>query len=93
MKNKEKNVNYIKQLCSQAIDKVDKAIEKHKRGEPADLDISILLNVRNELVKMQSVTDKSQYSPLYDRFILDWPDQYGLRDFLIYVSNEYMDRT
>ena len=93
MKNKKKYAGYIKQLCSQAIERVDIAIEKHKKGEPADLNISMLLKVRNELVKMQSATDKSKYSPTYGRFILDWPDEYGLINYLLGVSYEYKKRT
>ena len=82
-------VNRVKNLCAGAITRIDEAIEDHKQGKPADLSELMLVKVRAELEKMQSILKPSQYKPSYPRYVLDWEDKHGLVNYLIEVSYQY----
>ena len=76
-------------LCDKAIQRVDLAIAKHEKGEPEDLSVPLLAIVRRELESMREARDMGKFCPGYGRFILDWPDEHGLVDFLLEVEYEY----
>ncbi len=82
-------IERVKNLCAGAIVKVDKAIEDHKNGRPADLSESVLKNVKAELQKMGEILKPSVYRPSYPRLVMDWEDKYGLIDYLTEVSYQY----
>jgi len=83
----------IRELCDEAIAKVDAAIRAHKEARPSDLDEACLLQVRSELVQMRDTLDSSKFRPGYGRFLLDWPDEHGLVAYLIDVAYQYKRRT
>ena len=68
---------------------MDEAVENHKAGKPEDLNLEVLANVRQELEKMAATLDSARYSPSYGRFLLDWPDEHGLVDYLLTAGQEY----
>ena len=79
----------VRQLCADAIERVDRAIDNHRKGEPEDLSITILAKVRLELVKMREALSPVIFQPSFGRFVLDWPDRHGLIQQLTQVSYEY----
>jgi hypothetical protein len=76
-------------VCERALDRVDAALENHRAGRPEDFSVGVLENVRCELVQMASTLDKDRFRPSYPRFILDWPDDHGLVEYLLRVSHDY----
>lgn len=85
MNNNEKTIA----VCEEAIARVRKAIDNHRSGKPECLDIPALQQVMVELIKMVKTLDSKKYSPSYGRFLLDWPDNNGLVDYLLDVSHKY----
>lgn len=83
----------ISSLCDQALKRVDLAIERHQEGQPEDLNIPVLHQVREEIEQMKTALDKSKFQPIYGRFILDWPDDHGLVEFLLNVAQRYNSGT
>lgn len=79
----------VQDLCSAAIKRVDEAIANHQRGQPEDLSVPMLINIRAELVNMQESLAPATFRPSFGRFILDWPDQHGLIQQLSNVAYEY----
>ncbi len=79
----------IHQLCLQAIERVELAIARHKRGQDEDLSVPVLENVRQELTVMAEMLDVEQFDPGFPRFILDWPDEHGLIQYLIGIASRY----
>jgi hypothetical protein len=86
---KKRHPQRVRKRCEEALNIIDQAIEKHKRGEPEDLNISILLKVKQEILIMGQVLDSSKFVPIYGRFIIDYPGDNGLIDYLAGVSHEY----
>lgn len=76
-------------LCVRALERVDEATANHLAGRSDDLSIGTLENVKRDLERMLQALDKTKFSPSYSRFILDWPDEHGLIDFLLGVSQNY----
>ena len=79
----------IKGLCEAAILKVEAAINAHEKGEPADLSIPFLKNVRGELTKMSETLKPSNFKPSYPKFMMDWADEHGLVKYLSEVAYQY----
>ena len=79
----------VKILCESAILKVEEAIKTHNEGNPADLSVPLLQNVKSELTRMTEVLQPSKFKPSYPRFIMDWPDEYGLVSYLSEVAYQY----
>ena len=79
----------VQNLCSAAIKRVDEAIANHQGGQPEDLSVPMLINIRAELVNMQGALAPGTFRPSFGRFILDWPDQHGLIQQLSNVAYEY----
>jgi hypothetical protein len=90
---KMNNKQEVKELCLNAIERINQAVQNHEQGIAEDLNIPILQKVAGEIQKMASELDKSKYKPSYPRFLLDWPDEHGLVEYLIQVSYEYSKRT
>ena len=86
MTNARRNIG---SLCDQALERVDLAIERHRNGQPEDLNIQVLQQIREEIEQMKAALDKSRFQPGYGRFILDWPDDHGLVEFLLNVAHRY----
>lgn len=84
----------IDKLITEALDKVNKEIEKSRIGKDTDreLPIAMLLNIKLELTKMLEILDKTKYHPSYPRFLLDYPDT-KLADILLDVSYKYKKLT
>ncbi|MBF1477775.1 hypothetical protein [Prevotella pallens] len=84
----------IDKLITEALDKVNKEIEKSRIGKDTDreLPIAMLLNIKLELTKMLGILDKTKYHPSYPRFLLDYPDT-KLADILLDVSYKYKKMT
>ena len=80
-------------LCGQAISQLDKAISNRDKSNSEEISLDVLLSIKKEIVKMQNVLDSSKYMPTYGRFLVDYPDESGLVDFLLRVSQEYKKRT
>lgn len=57
----------IDKLITEALDKVNKEIEKSRIGKDTDreLPIAMLLNIKLELTKMLEILDKTKYQPSY----------------------------
>ncbi|KLV04645.1 hypothetical protein ABT56_14400 [Photobacterium aquae] len=80
----------VEALCRRALNEIDNAIQKHERGEDADLSIPMLQKIRVEIEKMLVSLNPREYMPSYARFMLDsWEDKYGLVDFLAKASYQY----
>lgn len=79
----------VTSLCEEAIEKINDAIEKHSRGEPADLSISMLKKIKVEVEKMKEELKPSIFKPTYTRFVMDWPDEHGLVGFLTELAYQY----
>ena len=79
----------VADCCKRALERVEQAILNHQRGHPEDLDITTLEQVAKELGKMAQALNKTKYQPAYARFLLDWPDEHGLVEYLIGVSQDY----
>ena len=81
----------IDKLITEALDKVNKEIEKSRIGKDTDreLPIAMLLNIKLELTKMLEILDKTKYQPSYPRFLLDTK----LADILLNVSYKYKKMT
>lgn len=85
-----KNAIKVEALCKRALSEIDGAIQKHERGEDADLSIPVLQKIRVEIEKMLVSLNPQEYMPSYARFMLDsWEDKHGLVDFLAEVSYQY----
>lgn len=76
-------------LLNETLKKIDDAISRHERNEPAPLSIQALIQIKKELEEMIRVMDPKIYMPGYPRFILDWPDEDGFIDELIYLAYQY----
>jgi len=79
----------FRNLCAEAIERVDHAIDNHRKGQPDDLSIALLAKVRLELVNMKEALSPAIFMPSFGRFVLDWPDKHGLIQLLAQVSYEY----
>jgi hypothetical protein len=49
------NKEVVRDLCTKAIERVDRAIENHRKGVAEDLSVTMLERVRTELVRMNEV--------------------------------------
>lgn len=76
-------------LMNDALDKTRAAIELHKGGANAALSLPMLEKIYAELEKMRSVSDPKLFKPNYPRFLLDWPDNTGLKILLMNVAYKY----
>lgn len=79
----------IAEMCDHAIARIDRAIARHEGGEPEDLNVELLREVRREIVSMRDARDAGVFSPGYARFLLDWPDEHGLVQMLVDLSHKY----
>lgn len=92
----EEKKAYVKKLCEEGINKIDdilKECRKENTQNYQDIDISLLINTKDELIKMINILDKSIYKPIYPRFILDYPSSSTLIDYLINIAYEYNKKT
>lgn len=76
-------------LCEDAIKRIDDALEKHSKGEPADLSIPMLNRVKSEVEEMKESLNPSLFKPTYPRFVSDWPDDHGLVGLLTDLAYQY----
>ena len=90
---KKKRPEAASDLCSRALARVEQAIRNHEAGAPEDLSISVLQKVAAELRRMAETLDRSKYQPGYGRALLDWPDDHGLVEYLLDVSQKYKSWT
>ena len=75
--------------CREALLRVERALENHRAGRPEGLSASVLEQVSVELRAMLNALDKSMYSPNYAIYILDWPNDHGLVNYLVGVACNY----
>ena len=61
----------IDKLITEALDKVNKEIEKSRIGKDTDreLPIAMLLNIKLELTKMLEILDKTKYSAFVSKIL------------------------
>lgn len=76
-------------MVEDATDAVEKSIVAHKAGFPAPLSLTMLLRIHTELENMRKYLSPKSYSPSYQRFVMDWPDETGLVKKLMNVAYEY----
>lgn len=80
----------IENLCTNALERIDAEIMKHKKGaEKASLSIPMLFEIKNEIEQMLKILEPSIFKPSYPRFMLDWPEESNLIDFLSDVAYQY----
>lgn len=79
----------IDALMNDALDKTRAAIELHRSGANAALSLPLLEKILAELEKMRSVSDPKLFRPNYPRFLLDWPDDTGLKTLLMDIAYKY----
>lgn len=60
------------------IKRVDEGILNHQNGIADDLSSTMLLKVREELIKMKECLDINIFEPSYARYVSDWSDERGL---------------
>ena len=76
-------------LLKGSLDKVNYAIWLHENGQTGPLSVHVLAQVKRELEEMIKVMNPKNYTPTYPRYILDWPDEDGLKKELIDVAYLY----
>ena len=86
---KKKRLEAVAERCQEARRRVQVAVENHQAGRPEDLNIEILENVRADLSQMSKILDKNHFRPSYGRYLLDWPDEHGLVEYLLGVAQDY----
>lgn len=87
MNNKKKR---IENLCTNALERIDDEIMKHREGvENASLSIPMLHEIKKEIEQMLTILEPSIFKPSYPRFMLDWPEESNLIDFLSEVAYQY----
>lgn len=65
---------------------VEQRIEDHQSGRDAPFSAAFLVQVRNEL---RTMTQDPDYEPKYPRFLLDWPDETGLKAMLMDLAYRF----
>lgn len=65
---------------------VETALADHDAGLPAPFSKQVLQNVAAELNRMAA---DPAFKPGYPRFLLDWPDDMGLRTLLIDLAYRF----
>lgn len=71
---------------SRATSVVEQRIEEHRAGQFAPFSAKLLIEVREELRRM---AQDSRYKPRYPRFLLDWPDETGLKAMLMDLAYRF----
>jgi hypothetical protein len=64
------NKEVVRDLCTKAIERVDRAIENHRKGVAEDLSVTMLERVRTELVRMNEVLSPTVFQPTFGAFHL-----------------------
>ncbi|MFN7496792.1 MAG: hypothetical protein ACK5SF_05215 [Hyphomonadaceae bacterium] len=70
----------------EALSVVEQRIEDHQSGRDAPFSSALLVQIRDELRKM---AQDSQHEPKYPRFLLDWPDETGLKTILMDLAYRF----
>ena len=70
----------------EAVCVVAQRIEDHQSGRDAPFSAAFLVQVRDEL---RTMAQDPEHEPQYPRFLLDWPDETGLKAMLMDLAYRF----
>jgi len=76
----------LRKEIEEAVSAVERCIADHQSGGDPPFSAKFLVQVRDEL---RIMADDPEYQPKYPRFVLDWPDETGLKAALMDLAYRF----
>lgn len=76
----------LEEKIREAVSTLEQCMEDHQSGREAPFSAAFLVQVRDEL---RTMAQDPEHKPQYPRFLLDWPDETGLKTMLINLAYKF----